>query len=62
MDGFDGLTGVGAAGNVGLVGDDDESESMRLEIVQRRRDPGQKFEFFRAGRRKRLAVAYERRD
>ena len=34
MDGFDGLACVGAAGDIGLVGNDEESESVRLQVEQ----------------------------
>src|ERR1700722_16674560 len=58
MDGLDGVAGLGAAGDIGLVGDYKQSESVRLQVEQRRRNLGQQFEFFHSGRRKRLAIAH----
>jgi hypothetical protein len=59
VDGFDAGKGLGAAGHVGLIGDDDQKEAKVFQDSDGFFDPGENSRFANAGGRVRDAIADE---
>jgi len=56
---LDGGASLRAPGNIGLICNNEESESVRFQVEQRRCNLRQNFEFFEAGGREWFAVPHE---